>query len=119
MKRLILILSLFVAAPAWSATCKIGEYSNLVVDANGRIVPVAQEPSDDDQSVTYTTSSQSTVLEDETIFIRIICDAKAHFQFGANPTATANDPYVAADTAEYFGVTRGADLKVAFYDGSS
>jgi hypothetical protein len=71
--------------------------------------------------VTYTTSTQSAAfgLNPRIKFIRVICDAKAHFVVGTNPTATANSPYVAADVAEYFGLALGGTWKIAFYDGSS
>jgi hypothetical protein len=46
-----------------------------------------------------------------------VCDAKAHYTFGVNPTATATRPYLAADLPEYFAIK--SNHKVAFYDGSS
>ena len=119
MRKLCLIAALLFVAPAWSATCKISEYENLIVDNSGRWVPVAQEPAIAVQEVTYTTSTQSAAFNDRTRFVRIVCDAKAHFEFGASPTAAATDPYLSSDTPEYFGVTRGSSLEVAFYDGTS
>ena len=119
MKILLLVVLALFAMPAWSATCKISEYESLIVDNNGRWVPVAQEPAILVQNVTYTTSTQSTAFNSRTRFVRIVCDAKAHFEFGTSPSATASDPYLSADTPEYFGVTRGSSLEVAFYDGTS
>ena len=120
MKRLIFVLLLlFVGAQAFAATCKISEYVSLVRDSSGQVVPVAKEPGVTDQSVTYTTSTASAALNESTEFVRIVCDAKAHYQFGSAPTATASDPYVAADTPEYFGVLDTGTRKVAFYDGTS
>jgi hypothetical protein len=120
MKHLLLALALFVfAAPSWAATCKISEYANQVEDDSGDVAPVAREPAVTDQTVTYTSSTQSTAFNNSTHFVRIVCDAKAHFQFGTDPTATANDPYIAADAPEYFGVTPGVSIEVAFYDGST
>lgn len=120
MKHLLTALALLcVAAPSWAATCKISEYANLVMDEAGRIVPVAVEPSITTQNVTYTSSAQSAAFNANTRFIRIVCDAKAHYVFSANPTATAAAPYLAADAPEYFGVARGSSLEVAFYDGST
>ena len=117
MNRLLPILFLLLALPAFGATCKISEYDNLVIDASGRTVPVAAEPARAEQTVTYTTSTASAAFAAQTKFIRIICDAKAHFKVGGSPTATASSPYLAADTAEYCGVRR--NLQIAFYDGSS
>ncbi len=120
MRKLLLSLALLlVAGPSFAATCKISEYSNLVVDEGGRTVPVALEPAITVQNVTYTTTTQSAAFAATTRFVRIVCDAKAHFEFGTNPTAAATDPYLATDTAEYFAVPRGASYEVAFYDGTS
>ena len=118
MKRIIPVaLLLFLDFPAFGATCKISEYTNLVVDTSGRTVPVAKEPAPVEQTVTYTTTTASAAFGAATKFIRVICDAKAHFKVASAPTATANSPYLAADSKEYFGVD-AAD-KIAFYDGSS
>lgn len=100
------------------AKAHISEYRNLVTDESGRVVPVAEEPAVT-QVVTYTTSVQSVAFAADTRYVRIICDAKAHFLFSLDPTADANDPYLPADVAEYFGIPRGASYEVALYDGSS
>ncbi len=122
MKRILfaILLGLF-AAPSFAATCFISEYTNIIRDGRNYIVPVAQEPAVTIQTVTYTTTTQSAAFDSTTKLIRIVCDAKAHFEFGTNPTATASDPYLAADTPEYFGVDSDnpEDYEVAFYDGTS
>lgn len=122
MKRLLLTFGLLVlSAPGFAATCKISEYSQMVSDEQGRTVPVALEDgSTTTQNVTYTTDTDSSAFASSTRFIRIVCDAKAHFVFGTGTiTATANSPYLSADTPEYFAVLPGASLKVSFYDGTS
>ena len=120
MKRLIAgFVLLVLSVPAMAATCKISEYSHLVGDSSGSTVPVAREPAVTTQTVTYTTSAQSAVLNAQTRFVRIVCDAKAHFVFAVSPTATANDPYLSSDTPEYFGVFPLGTYRIAFYDGTS
>ena len=119
MKFLLALGLLVFCAPAFGATCKISEYRRMPQDDDGRVLPVAQEPAVTDQTVTYTSSTQSAAFNNSTHFVRIVCDAKAHFQFGTDPTATANDPYLPADAPEYFGVTPGEAIEVAFYDGAS
>ena len=116
MRKLFLLIALLFAFPAFGATCKINEYSELMVDSSGRTVMVAKEPAIAKQQVTYTTTTASAAFNAATKFVRIVCDAKAHFEFGSAPTATATDSYYPADTPEYMGVD-AAD-KVAFYDGS-
>ena len=117
MRKLTLLILLFFALPAFGATCKISEYVRLVSDPAGRDVPVAQEPAPVEQNITYTTTTASAAFNAATRFVRIVCDAKAHFKVAAAPTATATSPYLPADTPEYFGVIAGQ--KIAFYDGSS
>ena len=118
MNKIIGLLLCVASFPAFGATCKISEYTNMVVDESNRIVPVAQEPSTR-QEVSYTgTSGQSAAFATATRFVRIICDAKAHFRFStAGTDAVATDPYIPADTAEYFGVPRGAGYIVDFNTG--
>ena len=118
MRKLFLLAALLLTFPAFGATCKISEYRTLGVGADGRTVPVAQEPAPNEQSVTYTTSTASATFKAATKFIRVVCDAKAHFKVSRSGTAaTATSPYLPADTPEYFGVRR--NLKISFYDGSS
>lgn len=119
MKRLAVLIVLLFAIPAFGGTCFISEYGYLVQDSAGRIVPVAAEPALAEQKVTYTTSTASNAFNAQTRFIRIICDAKAHFKVAASPTATANNTYVSTDASEYFGIAFNVSMKIAFYDGSS
>lgn len=69
------------------------------------------------QSVTYTASTQSVALGDNTSLIRVIADADVFLAFGANPTATAVAVRVPANTVEYFAVQPG--IEVACYDGTT
>ena len=113
MKRFVLaLLALFLCPNVWAATCKISEY----VDVEDDRTPVAQEPAAVTQTVTYTTAASSSAFHANVKFIRIVCDAKAHFVFGGG-TATANSPYFPADTPEYLAVEPGDS--VSLYDGSS
>ena len=114
MKKLLTLVLIFIAAPAWSATCKISEYANMVTDPDGRVVPVAVEPATAEQNITYSSSNASAAFNAATRFVRIVCDAKAHFEFGTTPIAETTDPYVPGDTPEYFGIVQGISLKVAF-----
>ena len=100
------------------ATAKISEYAALVVDHQGKVVPVAQEPPLTTQEVTFTTETDSNAFDANTKFVRVVADAKAHFRFGTGvQAAVATDPYLAADLPEYFGVIGGD--QVSFYDGTS
>ncbi len=98
------------------ATLHITEFSTLPRDANGNTLLVGKMPAPT-QAVSYTSSAQSAAFASGTTFIRVIADEVAHLAFGANPTATANHPWIPADTAELFAVTPAH--KVAVYDGST
>lgn len=98
------------------AKAHIVEYGDLAKSGEGEVIPVGGRTLAT-QAVTYSTSTQSTAFKSQTRFIRLICDAKAHFAFGDDPAATADSPYIVADTAEYFGVD--PNRKIALYDGSS
>ena len=99
------------------ANAFISEYAETRKDESGDNVPVANEPAIAEQQVTFTTSNPSAAFQEGTKFVRVVCDAKAHFKISASPVATANSPYLPADSPEYFGVRK--ELKIAFYDGSS
>ena len=117
MKYLFGLILLCAAFPSWGATCWVAEYSNMVVDANGREVPVAQEPAITVQAITSVDSTtQSAAFNSATRFVVIICDAQVYFTFSANPTATTSSFYLPAATEAARGITRGADLEVAFCD---
>ena len=114
------LLAVAVAPNALAATCKVAEYRALAQDSNGKEIQVALEPRITAQSVTYTTSSQSSAFNSATRFIGFVCDAKAHFRISTTGTnATATDPFVAADQWLFLGVQPGQGLIIDFYDGSS
>jgi hypothetical protein len=96
----------------------VAEYENMVVDANGREVPVAQEPSITVQNITSVdASTQSAAFSANTRFVLIVCDALVFYSFGVDPTAAATGFYIPADTEISRGVARGGTtLKVAFCD---
>jgi len=99
------------------ATLHIAEFITMPKDAKGNTLQIGLMPPSTTQVVTYTTTTQSAAFGTETRFIRVIASAAAHLVFGANPTATATAPWVAASTAEFFAVVPGQ--KLAAYDGSS
>jgi len=121
MKRLILGMLLTLAClPAFAATCKISEYTTLARDNNGNVLPVPLEPRITSQTVTYTTSAQSSAVNNLTAIVRVVCDAKAHFRITAAGTnATVNDPFLGANIPEYFGIQPGKLMIFDFYDGTS
>ena len=99
------------------ANLYITEFRSVAHDATGLPIPVGDTPRLANQKVSFTTSTQSAVFNQQTSLIRLISDADCHIAFGDNPTATASQMFVKANTAEYFGVRPGD--KLAVYDGTS
>lgn len=127
MKRLTALLLLLIGGPVLAGTCNVTEFPFVLpIDPNGNPVPVITltVTGPTSQTVTYTTSTASaSAFAATTLMIRISCDANAHFQLGASPTATTSDIRIAAGSTEYFnlipGQVSGGDIKIAFYDGTS
>ena len=98
----------------------ITEYPGVGMLPGGVATQAPIEPAIADQAVTYTTSTQSAVFNERTKLIRVVADAKAHINVSGNPTATANNRWVAANAPEFFWLGDGAaGLKLAAYDGTS
>ncbi len=98
-------------------TAKISEYEEMPIDTSGDVVPVPKEPALATQSITFTTSTVSAAFNKKTKFIRVVADAKAHYDIGATAAATAESPYLPVDRPELFGVRQGQ--VIAFFDGAS
>jgi len=98
------------------ATIEITEYDTLTKDLKGYEVQAPQEPSLIVQNVTYTTATNSALLQATTKLVRIKTSAIAYIKF--NGTASASGcTSLAADTVEYFGVKGGTFISI--YDGTS
>lgn len=77
---------------------------------------IAQMPPVAEQTVTFTTTTQSNAFNSATRFIRVTSPAICSIAIGSNPTATTSTMRMPADTVEYFGVTAGD--KIAFVDNT-
>lgn len=87
------------------AVVYISEYSNLAKDLKIGKVNAGVEPALATQTVAIGGASvQSAALNAKTRFVRLHTDAICSFKFGVNPTATATDARLAANTTEFFGV---------------
>lgn len=96
-------------------TLTIVEFTNSGADSRGNQVQAAELPPVTVQNISSSSSSaQSAVLNDSTALIRVSSDTDCYIVVDANPTATAATGVpLAAGTAEYFTVRRGAGHKVA------
>lgn len=79
----------------------ITEFDALPQKPLGKLPPVAA------QVLTFTTTTQSTALNVNTNFVRVISDADCHIAAAADPTATTSNMKIIAGSPEYFGVTAG------------
>ena len=118
MKRLVSALALLLlASSSWGATCVVTEHNYLPTDWSSRAMQVPWFPGVTEQVVTYTTSTASANFNSQTKYIGFICSAKAHFALAVSATATANNPWVPADTWMFIAIDTGDEI--AFYDGTS
>jgi hypothetical protein len=77
---------------------------------------IAQMPPVAEQTVTFTTTTQSSAFNVATRYIRVHSPAICSIAIGSDPTATTSTMRLPADTIEYFGVTAGH--KIAFVDNT-
>jgi len=70
-----------------------------------------KEPPIAQQTVSFSTSTQSSAFNANTRIVRIHTDAICSIEFGASPTATTSKRRLPADATEYFAVEGG--MKVA------
>lgn len=97
------------------AEAYIAEFSKMRQDQSGNLIPCPEYPPIATQKVSFTASAQSNVFNAKTQYIRVVCDANAHYVIDASPTATANDPLLPSLNTEFMGVR--SDQRIAFYDG--
>lgn len=91
----------------------ITEYADEGKDQNGNLAPVAMLPPLAQQAITFTTSTQSAVLNAQTRLVRLHTDSICSFRAAVNPTAVTTDARMAAGQTEYFAVPPGSTLKIA------
>lgn len=89
------------------ATLFVTEYASLGADVAASVAPIAAEPAVTTQTVSFTTTTQSSAFNASTRFVRLIADADCHLLFGANPSATTSHQKVMADTVEWRAVQPG------------
>jgi hypothetical protein len=95
------------------AVVYIQEYAEQARDNNARTIPAGQEPPVTSQTVAIGGASvQSSAFNAKTCFVRIHTDAICSVKFGSNPTVTATDARLAANTTEFFGVRPGEKVAV-------
>ncbi len=95
------------------ATLFISEFGAQPLDDKQRVAPVCMLPPIAQQTVTFTTTTQSVALNAKTTLVRIQADANCCLNFGTNPTATTANMPLDAGTAEYFGVPQDSNMKIA------
>ncbi len=96
---------------------EIGKIGSGDVDGWIQPMPIAQMPPIAEQTVTYTSATQSAAFNADTRAVRIDGAAERFVAFGSNPTATAASIRLKAGEWEWFGVDPGD--KVSIYDGTT
>lgn len=87
-------------------------FADIAVPEHGA-APVALQPPSAEQTVTFTTTTQSSAFAATTRIVRLYSSADCHVLFGTNPTATTSKMKLKADSPEYFAVPVGESYKVA------
>ncbi len=86
------------------ATLYVAEFSGINV-VDGKLVDIVTQPPVAEQTVSYTTTTQSSAFNAATRVVRIHTDSICSIAFGANPTATTSKMRMVAGQTEYFGVS--------------
>ena len=105
---------LLLTGQAFAGTVYITEFAGILIGPQGVQTQVALEPALANQTVTSSgASAQSAAVNAQTRFVRITTDSIICVLSGTNPTATAGQRRMAADTVEYFAVPLNAAWKFA------
>ncbi len=92
----------------------VSEYSQMP-QQQGVLLQVGFEPAITTQVLDYSSAhAESAAFNANTTFVRIHVDSIASFKFSAAGTAaTTSDARMAANQTEFFGVPKGAAMKVS------
>ena len=92
----------------------ITEFARQARDASGYGMVVGEEPPIAQQRVAIgATSTQSSVFNSATRFVRLHSDQVCSVQFATSPTAAATSRRLAANQTEYFGIPPNGTYRVA------
>lgn len=97
-------------------TLYVTEFSNLNLSSNPQQIPV--QPPVAEQTVTFTTTTQSSAFNTSTNLVRIQPTGICSISFGTNPTATTSKMRMTAGSEAYFVVPQGQSYKVAAVDNT-
>lgn len=82
------------------------------------LIQVPKEPKIASQNTAYTVATLSSIFDDETNLIRLVCDAIAYIVVSGAPVATVSTgTKLLADEVYWFEVEPGSSLRVSLYDG--
>lgn len=95
------------------AALYITEFDTVGVDIIGRETFLPKQLPIAEQKVTFTTSTQSSALNERTTLVRVQADGICSILFGANPTATTSNMRLTSGQTEYFVVQANSGLKIA------
>ncbi len=91
----------------------VTEFQDLPTITLGHSGAMASQPAIAEQTVSYTTTTQSSAFNAKTRYVRLHTDSICSIEFGTNPSATTSTARMAANQTEYFAVPQGASYKVA------
>lgn len=91
----------------------ITEFENLE-NVGGSIGQIAAQPPIAEQTVSYTTHTESSALNANTKYVRVHTDSICSVSFGTAPSATTSKMRMAANQTEYFKVPKNFSYKLSF-----
>lgn len=95
------------------ATLYISEFSQGVSGIGTTVAQMLPQPPVVEQTVAIGVGSvQSSIFNAKTRAVRLNTDVACSVLFGSNPTATAVNARLAANSTEYFAITPGQRLAV-------
>ena len=91
----------------------VTEFQELPTITLGHSGAMAMQPPMAEQTVSYTTTTQSAAFNANTRYVRLHTDSICSIEFGTNPSATTSTARMVAGQTEYYAVPKGASYKVA------
>lgn len=94
------------------STVSVTQFSAVGSVSNGSLM-CPQTPFISTEDINASTvSAQSAAFDSQTRFVRILSDANVRVRFGSNPTATATDMPIRANSPEFVAVVSGDKIAV-------
>ena len=102
------------------AVVTVSEFSEMMTDKNGRVLPIPKGAPLAVQSISLsgTSAAISNAFDGRTKYVRIACDGGCHIAFADSPTATTSNELWPSGLVEFRSVDETDGNKVAAIQAS-